>query len=53
MGTKKEMVFWAKRRQKIVSLRNGGMSFADIGRKFLMSRERARQIYNAELEKDK
>ena len=44
----KQLDKWKARRVKIVKLRNEGMSFADIGRRFLISRERARQIYNLE-----
>ena len=42
---------WKKRRQKIVKLHDEGKTWAEIGRKFCISRQRAQQIYNAELEK--
>ena len=42
---------WEKRRLKIVKLHDEGMGWADIGRRFCISRQRAQQIYNAELEK--
>ena len=48
MSSKADLKKWKARRVKIVKLRNEGMSFADIGRRFLISRERARQIYNLE-----
>ncbi len=47
----KKLDQWKARRVKIVKLKNEGKSFADIGRKFLITRERARQLYNLETEK--
>ena len=42
---------WEKRAQKIVKLRAEGKSFADIGHRFLISRQRAEQIWKREMEK--
>ena len=50
MSSKEDLKKWKARRVKIVKLANEGVSFADIGRKFLISRERARQIFNFETE---
>jgi DNA-directed RNA polymerase specialized sigma subunit len=47
----KDMKRWAERRQKIVKLRDSGMTFTDIGKRFDMSRQRVAQIYKAETEK--
>ena len=45
---KKQMKRWAKRRQKIVELRDSGMTFTDIGERFDMSRQRVAQLYRQE-----
>ena len=42
-------VVWKKRAIKIVKLHDEkGLGWAEIGRKFCVSRQRAQQIYNAE-----
>ncbi len=51
MPSKKSLDNWKKRRQKIVKLREAGLSFVEIARKFCISRERVRQLYNMETEK--
>ncbi len=46
------MKSWEKRAIKIVFLRDEeDMSWADIGRKFCISRQRAQQIYQKQVEK--
>jgi len=42
---------WAKRRQKIVKLRNEGKSFTEIAKLFCITRQRAQQLYDAEIGK--
>jgi len=51
MATKDELKIWEKRRQKIVKLRDEGKTWAEIGRKFCISRQRAQQLYDAEVGK--
>ena len=46
-----EMKRWKKRREKIVKLHEEGVSWAEIGRKFCISRQRVQQLYNYEVEK--
>ncbi len=43
--------FWKKRALKIVKLKNEGKSFAEIGKGFLISRQRAEQIWKNEVDK--
>lgn len=42
---------WKKRRVKIVKLHDEGETWAAIGRKFCISRQRAQQLYNSEIKK--
>jgi len=43
---------WKKRAKKIVKLREEGKTFAEIGYKFLISRQRAEQIFKQETGND-
>ena len=51
MEYKDIQVIWKKRAIKIVKLHDDGWSWADIGRKFCISRQRAQQIYQQEADK--
>ena len=42
---------WKKRAKKIVKLREEGKTFAEIGNKFCIKRQRAEQIYKNEVKK--
>ena len=43
---------WKARRQKIVKLHDEGKTWAEIGRKFCISRQRAQQLWILEVSKN-
>ena len=44
---------WKERRQQIVALRMDRWTFQEIGDSFGITRERARQLFNAEVEAER
>ena len=48
MPNESDMRRWKKRRQRIVELRNQGLTFTEIGKRMNMSRQNAQRLYKVE-----